>query len=236
MAKEPKYLKIKKDLLQKITSGIFESGDKFYTETEIKSLYNVSSITAIRAVQELANEGYLERYQGKGTFVSRSKKGMIVELTDIEIFAGDEETVEVVGIERMNDPEILKKLRLTKTDTYYRIIRLRKAKGVPYMVQNSYIPSCFILEEHIEDGRYYSIYRRFKKDFGINLYEMHSIETNEICRSVPKDVAHLLELARDEKCVLQIKTTDDKQEVYEYVESYKHCDFYKIRFETVNRT
>src|SRR5699024_12169385 len=53
----PKYQQIKNDLLKKIQSGEFESGDRFYSESELVKMYNVSSITVIRAIQDLAKIG-----------------------------------------------------------------------------------------------------------------------------------------------------------------------------------
>ena len=41
----PKYQYIKDELKNKIISGQFASGDKFYTEAELISMYDVSSIT-----------------------------------------------------------------------------------------------------------------------------------------------------------------------------------------------
>lgn len=72
--KVPKYQLVQNELRQQIISGKFENGDKFYTEAELTKLYNVSSITVIRAMNELVKDGYLIRQQGKGTFVSRSRK------------------------------------------------------------------------------------------------------------------------------------------------------------------
>ena len=54
--KIPKYQQIKDDLLKKIEVGEFKHGDRFYSEAELVKLYNVSSITVIRAVQELVND------------------------------------------------------------------------------------------------------------------------------------------------------------------------------------
>ena len=89
--KVPKYQLVQNELRQQIISGKFENGDKFYTEAELTKLYNVSSITVIRAMNELVKDGYLIRQQGKGTFVSRSRKGKLVKFSDIEIFSTDED-------------------------------------------------------------------------------------------------------------------------------------------------
>ena len=61
----PKYQHIKDDLKQQIISGKFENGDKFYTEAELIKIYNVSSITVVRALNDLASDGYIVRQQGK---------------------------------------------------------------------------------------------------------------------------------------------------------------------------
>ena len=47
----PKYQYIKDELKNKIISGQFASGDKFYTEAELIAMYDVSSITVVRALE-----------------------------------------------------------------------------------------------------------------------------------------------------------------------------------------
>ena len=74
----PKYQHIKDELKQQIISGKFENGDKFYTEAELIKIYDVSSITVVRALNDLAADGYIVRQQGKGTFVSRARKHKLV--------------------------------------------------------------------------------------------------------------------------------------------------------------
>ncbi|MGV3240568.1 GntR family transcriptional regulator, partial [Streptococcus hyovaginalis] len=80
----PKYLKIKNSLLERLTNGEFQPGDKFYSESELKKEFNVSSITVIKAITELVNDGYLVRYQGKVIFVSKARRGKIVKFTEKE--------------------------------------------------------------------------------------------------------------------------------------------------------
>jgi len=231
--KPPKYLIVKNDLLNKIENGVFKPGDKFYTEIEIEALYNISSITAIRSIRELAKDGYLERYQGRGTYVARSKRKKIVEFSDVEIFSGDEELIEVLSVDEQNESSILKKLNLTQNNSYFKISRRRIVNDYPYMIQNSYIPAKYIKQD-ISYGYYDSIYGRFKSDFNINMYDMHSVETNESLATIPVKIASLLKIMPESGCILQIKTTDNElDEIYEYIESYKCHPYYKIRIETV---
>ena len=99
----PKYQYIKDELKNKIISGQFASGDKFYTEAELISMYDVSSITVVRALNDLAKDGYIVRQQGKGTFVARARKHKLVEFSDVEIFETKDDKVTVLSIERGND-------------------------------------------------------------------------------------------------------------------------------------
>lgn len=225
----PKYQQIKNDLLKKIQSGEFESGDRFYSESELVKMYNVSSITVIRAIQDLASDGYLVRYQGKGTFVSRSRKRKLIEFSDIEVFAGKTETVEVLSIQKEDDSEIQDKLKLKQTENYYKIIRVRKVDDKPFFVHFSYIPSQFIKEDISDISYYDSIYSRFKSDFNIHMYDEASREVDYICFPTDQYIAEYLEMDKNEPTVRQEKTTVLKDgTVAEYVISYKKWDFYKI--------
>lgn len=230
--KIPKYQFIQNDLRQQIISGKFENGDKFYTESELTKLYNVSSITVIRAVNELVKDGYLVRQQGKGTFVSRARKGKLVEFSDIEAFPFGVDTVTVLACEKGNDPHILEKLKLDKNDHYYKIVRLRTVKDTPYIFHQSYIPSRYLQLPNAELEHYQSIYQRFKLDYNIHMSEEPYIETNEISFPTPDFVAESLQCEPTVPTILQIKTTyksgSNENEVLEYVETYKYWKFYKF--------
>ncbi|HEM3225611.1 GntR family transcriptional regulator [Streptococcus suis] len=235
--KVPKYQLIQNDLRQQIVSGKFENGDKFYTESELTKLFNVSSITVIRAVNELVKDGYLVRQQGKGTFVSRSRKGRLVEFSDIEIFPMDKDKVTVLSCEKGNKPDILEKLNLDENEFYYKIVRVRAAEDTPYIFHNSYIPQRYIQNPDAPLEHYQSIYQRFKLDYNIHMSEEPFVETNEIVSPCPKEVATHLKLKATEPAVLQNKTTTNSTsgEVMEYTETYKHWKYYKFEITANHR-
>ncbi|MGT2866098.1 GntR family transcriptional regulator [Streptococcus fryi] len=232
----PKYQLIQNDLKKQIISGKFENGDKFYTESELSKLYNVSSITVIRAMNELVKDGYLVRQQGKGTFVSRSRKGKLVEFSDIEIFPLKNESVTVISIEKGNDDFYLDKLGLDKNDFYYKIVRLRSVGSQPYLYQQSYIPERYILTPNAKPSHFQSVYQRFKLDFNIHMSEEPFVETNEIALPTPDHIAKALKLGEDEPSILQIRTTrqNGTDEHLEYIESYKHWKYFKFEI-SVNK-
>ena len=228
----PKYQYIKDELKQKIISGQFENGDKFYTEAELIQMYDVSSITVVRALNDLANDGYIIRQQGKGTFVSRARKHKLVEFSDVEVFPSQSDHVTVLSIERGNDGAILDKLGLKSNQFYYRIERVRETNGVTYIYQQSYIPEQYVNANYPNLEYYSSIYGRFKADYHIHMNDEPFEEINEIVFPTPKHVAEKLGIDPQFPSVHQVKTThlESTGLILEYVEWSKRGDFYKIKF------
>ena len=66
------YYQVREDLLHKIQSGQWGPDFKMPPERELCETYGVSRITVRKALDDLQNEGYLDRVQGKGTFVRRA--------------------------------------------------------------------------------------------------------------------------------------------------------------------
>lgn len=232
----PKYQIIKDELKQQIISGKFENGDKFYTEAELTEMFNVSSITVIRALNDLVKAGFLVRHQGRGSFVSRARKGKLVEFSDIELFPIIHDQVEVLSIIRGNDPIILSKLELPDTAFYYCIERLRTTEKIPYIYHRTYLPEQYVNSNYPDLSYYNSIYQRFKQDYNIHMNEEDFTETNEIKFPTPAVEAEKLQISTAEPTVFQIRVTKrkDTQQVLEYVETYKKWNFYKIELVSKN--
>lgn len=68
----PKYERIKQDIIKELQDGMFLPGDKIYSEDDLKTKYQVSSTTVVKALNDMVMDGYLIRRQGKGTFVRRN--------------------------------------------------------------------------------------------------------------------------------------------------------------------
>ena len=75
------------ELRKLLASGLYPPGARFISEYEIENRYNISRITANKAVSILAAEGLLERgKRGSGTFVkniSRFPKGWIAAIENL---------------------------------------------------------------------------------------------------------------------------------------------------------
>lgn len=67
---KPMYQLLKADIKKDIREGRLVAGQMVPSESELIAKYHVSSTTARRCLDELENEGLLERKRGAGTFVS----------------------------------------------------------------------------------------------------------------------------------------------------------------------
>ncbi|KRV47836.1 hypothetical protein AQ490_05600 [Wenjunlia vitaminophila] len=66
----PKYEQIKAELRAEVASEQYEPGSPFITQNQVRARFGVSSTTAVRALNDLVNEGLLVRHRGRGTFVA----------------------------------------------------------------------------------------------------------------------------------------------------------------------
>ena len=73
--KLPKYYLLKRDIVNKIELGEYQEGTLIESERELMEKYQFSRITVRKAIDELVNEGYLYRIQGKGTYVKGEAEG-----------------------------------------------------------------------------------------------------------------------------------------------------------------
>jgi GntR family transcriptional regulator of arabinose operon len=66
----PLYYQLRLAILDRIAGGEFKPDKAIPSERKLAESYGVSRITVVKALNDLAQEGVLERRQGKGTFVS----------------------------------------------------------------------------------------------------------------------------------------------------------------------
>ena len=69
----PAYAQLAGILRQRISDGTFRSGARLPSEAAIAENFGISAMTARQAVGLLAEEGLVNRVQGRGTFVNRLK-------------------------------------------------------------------------------------------------------------------------------------------------------------------
>src|SRR5882672_6359416 len=70
----PLYSRLRQALRERVSSGEWQPGDQIPTIRQLGDLYGVSRITVVQALDALAREGLLLRWQGKGVFVGQPRQ------------------------------------------------------------------------------------------------------------------------------------------------------------------
>ncbi|BBD46119.1 Transcriptional regulator, GntR family [Petrimonas sp. IBARAKI] len=71
-----KYLKISREIISQIESGILQPGNKISSENELINEYKISNTTARKVLSYVENQGWVKKIKGKGTFVINRSKEM----------------------------------------------------------------------------------------------------------------------------------------------------------------
>jgi GntR family transcriptional regulator len=162
--KAPLYSRIQQDILEQIQAGQLQPGIQLPTEADLAAQYQVSRITAKRALDELVRQGRAYRQQGRGTFVAQAR------IRDISGFRSFSEDIRARGFtpsSRVLDftevqPEsfIRERLHLDDDERVYLLKRLRLADQAPVAVETAYLPSRFfpgLLQEELAATSLYTL-------------------------------------------------------------------------------
>ena len=74
----PMYQQLADTIKEQILSGELQDSDKLMTEAELGEAYHVSRITVRKAINVLAENGYVTKKQGIGTFVTTNKLNRVM--------------------------------------------------------------------------------------------------------------------------------------------------------------
>jgi len=150
----PLYHQIYLTLRDEITRGerAFESA--MPTEMQLSARYNVSRITARRALDELASGGYVERRRRTGTRVTYRRpdqqiEGNIDQAVESLIAFGQNTAVKVVEVaEEPASSAVAEKLKISEGEKVIRAVRLRSLKGEPLGLIISHLPANLGIDAH----------------------------------------------------------------------------------------
>lgn len=142
----PKYYQLMVDIKSKIDDGTYKPDEMLPSENELIDQYGVSRITVRKALDELANERYLYKIQGKGTFVSTptAKMGGINLIGSkscvTELRSRGYKTQRIPLVTRIFDcdEEMAEKYGLIKGERYFEFERIYTGNEIPYSHEQSF--------------------------------------------------------------------------------------------------
>jgi len=143
----PLYQQVKEDIKSAIQRGKYKPKEKIPAEPDLSAEYSVSRITIRRAVEELCNEGYLVKMQGRGTFVSTPRIHRKFAGKKLESFT---KTCEAYGMKagaRLLNRQIVPAREdeaeffgIEKGSLLLYIERVRSADELPIFLENVFLP------------------------------------------------------------------------------------------------
>ena len=147
IVKEPIYQQLIKILRNLIQSDQFEIGDKFLTENEISTTYEISRNTVNKAVTSLIGEGLLEFKKGLGTFIkfksSQYDLHSLISFTKMAESIGQTPSTEVLEFKKISsddvDKEVRSALQIKETKQLYYMKRLRLLNNKPSIFEIRYV-------------------------------------------------------------------------------------------------
>lgn len=172
----PLHSQITQHLKQEFAGGRWKVGDLFPTDKHLMEEYEVSITTVRHALNQLVNEGYIERQSGKGTFVIKTA------VENIDKLRGFFEEMNTQGLKpsadildfrevQVNQSLLAKypQIRIFNAERIFLIEKVQKIEDLLITYNRSYFPLSVGLELARYDLTSKGIYECLEKNLGIEI-------------------------------------------------------------------
>ncbi len=231
-SKLPLYCQLMQIIIQEIDNHM-EVDARLPSERDFCSKYDLSRSTVRQAFLELAQEGYVYKIHGKGTFVSPKKLNQ--ELLKFYSFTtemkkmGKIPTSKVLTFDCINcDWKLAQKMKLAVGSEVFCFLRLRLADEKPIMLETSYVPKARfagLTREKLEQSAMYDLFNR--------VYDVEFTYAKEHFQAVMTDerTAKYLNSKKSLPSLKIERFTYEREQIIEYTMSMARGDqlIYSVR-------
>lgn len=233
----PLYHQIKKYYRDQIKEEKIREGSKMPSEPEMMEKFNVSRSTVRKALGELEKEGYIEKFHGKRTIVSKPK---IAPLAALKSFsedmknAGFKPSYKTQTIELCFPPMHISNFfniedTNHKTTLFMKRVLLADSKAIA--IQNVYLPikliepiKEFFTKDYLDNN---SMYKLFEEKLNINF---RKAEEDISAIQADEEEKELLDLnSQIPLLLINRKTFNDKNDPIEYARLIYRADIYSYK-------
>lgn len=225
-----KSQQIKEYIINQIKSQKLTANEPIESENQLAARFEVSRMTARKAIDELVLTGYLYREQGRGTFVAEQdihrNVRSFLSLSEEAALRGLDITNEVVDF-YLDIPslDVMQRLGIKRNRLVWYIKRLRLSNNKPYAYEDSKYCSS-VLKECNEDILKNSIYKHLEHDLGIVILlsrqEIESVLADEFLAEM-LDVQVGMPLIK-----ITIVSQMKNGSAFEYTQTYYPANQFKI--------
>jgi len=204
----PLYYQLKKQILSLIENAKIKEGELLPPENDICKMLNISRPTVRQAFAELVNEGYLNRFKGKGTFVSSPKVNdrffsKLESFHDEMVEKGYNPKTLVVRVAKIKGPhEANEHLSIPLNAPLIYLSRVRSVGKVPLVYVETFLPYDEYKDLLQIDFTVNSLYESLEKLYHIRV---NRVRREFVAGNARQKEAELLQIARN-KALLMVKT------------------------------
>jgi GntR family transcriptional regulator len=226
----PLWLQLKHALRDYVTFDL-QPGDRIPSESELCEHYDLSRITVRQAISALVDEGFLQKKQGRGTFVLAPR--LAEPLADPDHFllsgfdAADPKSIRVYSAETVPAPDwIIAKLGLRSVDDVHKIRKVLSVDDQPIAFRTTFVPARTapkLLQADLSQPIYAVIER---------LYGVDAVEADEVIEFIVADGfrADMLQVPIGHPLILVERIIyTDGGEALECSRAYYRADRFRLR-------
>lgn len=225
----PLYYQLYKLLKQNILNGTIEDGMQLPTELQLSNRFDISRITAKRALDELSAEGLVARKRAKGTHVTHKyepkpiKAPLIGMLQELE-FMGQHSHAKVLESAIASPPaDIATEFNLKHSETLLQMKRVRSRGNEVFAYYSSWSKG---LDKHINNDTLESTTR-------LQIFKMNGIDIKHVkqmlsAEAASVEIAKALNVEPGYPLLTLIRRSFDKNE---NLVDYLHARYHPERFQ-----
>ncbi|MDD4699557.1 MAG: GntR family transcriptional regulator [Oscillospiraceae bacterium] len=189
-----KYSLLKHKIIEKVNNEEYKEGDLIPSERELMDMYQMSRITVRKAIDDLVNEGYLYRIQGKGTYVRSDENSH--DLFSITSCTEDISNKGMIPSSRVISSDVIKagkhkarRLQIDENDLIFKLKRVYYADGVSINFTTTNLPLSIFPGLDKYDFSKTSLYSVIENDYGIKI--THASRTLQAVLASEETAKHL---------------------------------------------
>ncbi|ALC83441.1 MULTISPECIES: GntR family transcriptional regulator [Bacillus] len=195
MSKKPLHKIIYDEIVDKIENQFYKVGDILPSESEMEKLFKASRTPVRQALKQLEMDGFIYRYQGKGSFVANYKPiGQWTTMTGFKELYKEEWkkiSARTIEVNKIQSPYYANLLEINSDEEIIHLKRVRFFNGEPIIYLEHFLTPELPLEIFKKDSTFISIDQLLNEEQNI---EFTSIKEEIEAVSANKDVAETLKI------------------------------------------
>lgn len=137
----PVYFRLAENIKQQVLSGALKPGDPIPSEAQLCEQYGISRMTVRQGLKLLAEEGLIESFRGKGSFVTYPKfNELVIELPDSEFSSKKGVNTRLISVDVIPaDTEIASILKLRIGSKVIKSKKVFSKEDGPFAIDTRYM-------------------------------------------------------------------------------------------------